>query len=786
MEFIPGKSLEQLVREHPMGAREAAQYTRQIAEAVQHAHDHGVLHRDLKPSNILVDADEQPRITDFGIARIAGTETTTSRSAQLTRTGQSLGSPGYAAPEQALAGVAEVRTDVYGLGALLYHLLTGRPPFQGPTLDAILMQLRENDPLSPRRLNPSVPRDLETICLKCLHKQPEGRYVSATAVAEDLSRFLDGNPIFARPLSSLGKAWRWTRRHPGIAALLTIIALLIAGIVVGSLALARHQSRMEHRSSLLSEARSLRQMRFAGTRNDALLKLSQAWAIAPSAEIRNEVIACLALPEISAMRLGNVKPPPRPKLTLPAVPEGAMIALDDARQRVAVAVPESGSLRILSSKDGRVLFTCEHPQAITSVDWSGDLIATGCDNRFIYIWDDHGKLKHRLSGHQATPVQVRFRPRSQELVSTARDVYVRLWHAARGEEILRRETAHQPHTSLWWSADGRHLHAATDTGKVESYDFHASPCMQLLSPPQEEPHTENLGSADLSADGRLAFVVDEEMARVWDFARGRLIQQIPRVPGQWLGGQFSPDGSQLWTCGWSHELSTHAIQRSKVGRLTISPPQVRLSGHGSLLRDMSADGQRLVLSNNGAGKFIVASADGGKALMLDHPGTLATAIDPAGRWVITTSYQTSGARLWSLPEGRLLRTLCEKDTVMQAVALGREQVIFQTSGRARVFKTSDWTEERGMPEKLRLTCMAASTDGRLLAVVGENDVRLLETQTFAETMRLTLPAHVGWLGECHLVFDSDASHLLIHTALGSVVRWDLEAMDAELGRMGMN
>jgi len=774
MELVAGKSLEQLVREHPMEAHEAARCVQQVAQAIQHAHEHHVLHRDLKPSNILMDIDGSPRITDFGIARIVGGDTTTNRNAHLTRTGQSLGSPGYAAPEQALHGQADARTDVYGLGALLYHLLTGRPPFQGPTLEAILVQVRENDPLSPRRLNPTVPRDLETICLKCLRKQPESRYATAADVADDLNCFLEGKPILARPTGAPGKLWRWARRHPGIAALLLIISFLTAGIIGGSLQVARHQAQLEHRAALLSEARTLRQTRVAGSRNEALQKLLQAWAIEPSTEIRNEAVACLALPELGHLRQGTATPLNDP-----------LRALDDTGQRVASATPGSGELRILSKADGRLLFTCSHPLPISSVDWSGDLIATGCENRFIYIWNDKGELKHRLSGHQSTPVHVAFRPRSQELASTSRDIYVRLWHAARGEEILRRELDHQPHSALWWSADGKILHAAIGNGRSEDFPFDRAPALDLLTPTQEEPHTENLGSAHLSADGTLAVVSDEQSARVWDFHQGRLVHEIAKPAGQWLIGRFSPDARHLWLCGWSHEFMSYPVLRDEARVATLGPPGPPLFGPGNLLRDATADGSQIVLSNNALGEFIIGSLSTGAMLRLKHPGTLSTVIDPLGRWLITTSYQTKGARVWSLPEGKLTRTLCKNDTVMQTVLLGGERLIVQTSGQSRVFRTTNWREERTLPDKLRLTCMTASSDGTLLAILGDNDIRLHETRSFAEMLRLTLPAHVGWLGECHLVFDADASHLLVHTALGSAARWDLHALRDELQNLGM-
>lgn len=790
MEYVPGQSLEQRVREHPLPSQDAARCVRQVAQALQHAHDHGVLHRDLKPSNILLDKNSQPRITDFGIAHIATTDTASAPAANLTRTGQALGSPGYAAPEQALKGQAEARTDVYGLGALLYHLLTGRPPFQGPTLDAILMQLRDADPVSPRRLNPSVPTDLETICLKCLHKQPEGRYATAEAVAEDLGRYLDGQVIQARPAAVWTKGWRWAQRNRAFAAMIAAIALLVVAFIGSSLAFARHQARMEHRASLLSDARSLRQLRLAGSQTNALRQLQAAWAIAPSPEIRNEAIACLALPEMSAMRREPLAVPPENEATRliagwADIKPGSLLELDDDHKRVAIAEPDTTTLRVLSIEDRRVLFTCQHPARITSLDWGGDLIATACENRFIYIWDDQGQLKHRLSGHQAIPVRVRFRPHSQELCSTASDQYVRIWHAARGVEIVRRELEHEPHSSLWWSADGRRLFAATAHGGMEVYDYQPSPCLELLAPPQEEPHTENLGSADLSVDGNLAVVIDEETSRVWDFSEGRMARRLPKVHGQWMSALFSPDGRFLWTCGWAQELTEQSVTRTSGNVVQFGVPRTLLPGQGSLLRDVSTDGRMLVLSNNGTGQFQVFMRETGKLVRLKHPGTLATAIGPEGTWIATSSYQSPGAKIWSLPSGKLIQTICAKETVMQALASPDNRLIVQTSERKCVFDARTWTLERTLPGSLRLTSMSLSPDGKRLATVGDNDIGLLDTQTYAEVMRLTPPAHAGWLGECHATFSGDGTQLLVHTALGTVMRWDLKALSTRLSALNM-
>jgi eukaryotic-like serine/threonine-protein kinase len=814
MDYIPGRSLEQIVREHPMTAQSAAECVQKVANALQHAHEHGVLHRDVKPSNILMDVEGDPRITDFGIARIISTETTTNRRAELTRTGQSLGSPGYAAPEQALHGKADARTDVYGLGALLYHLLTGRPPFQGPTLDAILVQLRESDPLSPRKLNPAVPRDLETICLKCLRKLPDARYSTAAAVADDLARFLAGKPILARPLSLFGKSWRVARRYPALASMIVLTVLLIVGMIGGSLAFARHQQQLEKRTALVSEARSLRQSHLAGSRTDALQKLHTAWAIAPSADIRNEIIACLALPEMSAPQRVEKMVAPDPTRSadgsrvaifegtdlivrdvangketarLSGQTPGSLVKLDDHGTRVAIAAPQSRDLRLINVADGKLLATCKHLDTISSVDWSGQMIATGCENRFIYIWDTQGKMHHRLSGHEGIPIRVSFRPRSQELMSTSRDVHVRLWHAARGVEIARLDMPHQPHTSLWWSDDGARFIAATEKGGAEIYSVFSSSVMQLLAPPDDEPHTENFGSAALDATGLVAAVADEASLRVWDFHQGRLAAEFTGNPSQWRSALFSSGSKpQLWTCGWDELLTSRLLMRDPRGLLTLGQRVEHRPERGQILRCCSPDGRVIVLSNNSLGQFIVFWPETQKILQLAHPGNLAALLSHDQTWLLTTSYQSHGAKIWSLPDGKLLREICPEDTIIQAaLSPDGKRLLLNTGKRGRLIHTTDWTEQPIPLGDLQLESMAFSTDGRYLATLGDDHIRLRDPHTFTDRVRLTLPAHVGWLGHGHLVFNADSSTLILHTALGSVVRWDLKALAQELSAAGI-
>ncbi|HUJ44744.1 MAG TPA: protein kinase, partial [Opitutaceae bacterium] len=227
MDLVAGHDLAGLCAGRPLPARRAAELLRLLAGAVHYAHQRGVVHRDLKPSNVLIDEDGRPRIADFGLAKRLGA------AEGATLTGQMLGSPSYAAPEQAAGRTAEIGTasDIYGLGALFYHLLTGRAPFNAATPTETLRLVLDTDPASPRLLNPSLPRDLETICLTCLAKEPGRRYATAAEVAADAERFLADRPIRARPPSALYRMRKFTRRHRiGVVAVAAVLLALLAGL----------------------------------------------------------------------------------------------------------------------------------------------------------------------------------------------------------------------------------------------------------------------------------------------------------------------------------------------------------------------------------------------------------------------------------------------------------------------------------------------------------------------------------------------------------------------------
>ncbi len=251
-DYVEGVTLEQWLKSRPVAPREAAQLCLQIADALAHAHEHGVIHRDLKPSNILMDATDKPHITDFGLARREAGEVS------ITVDGVVLGTLFYMSPEQAKGKShhADRRSDVYSLGIILYQMLTGDVPFKGEK-QMVILQVQTEEPVPPRRLYATISRDLETICLKCLEKSPEKRYQSAADLSAELKRFIAGSPIKARPVGHVSRTWRWAKRNPAVASLSAAVVLALLGGIAGisywaSVAASERQQAVRSLVSVLS------------------------------------------------------------------------------------------------------------------------------------------------------------------------------------------------------------------------------------------------------------------------------------------------------------------------------------------------------------------------------------------------------------------------------------------------------------------------------------------------------------------------------------------------------
>ena len=371
MDYIDGSTLADLARAQPLPGGRAAGIAREIAVAVQHAHERGVLHRDLKPSNIIIDSTGAPRITDFGLAKLLDSD------ANLTLTAQALGSPAYMSPEQARHGPVTAASDVYSMGAVLYHLLTGRPPFQGDSVATVLAQVENTEPLAPRGLNPSLPADLQNICLKCLQKNPTHRYATARSLADDLARFLAGKPVDARPISKLAVISRWSRRHPALAGLWAALAALAIISTIAALSVQRANVRATAslRESLLAQARSTRLAALPGHRARVFAAVSRAMALRPGpAErvlLRSEIMSSLSLLDARF----------EPMRTLPSIPDFTRVTFDAEHELCAHAGPQ-GPVIVCRLHDGVELhrFHCA-PRRVWNV------IAFSPDRRFLLIRD---------------------------------------------------------------------------------------------------------------------------------------------------------------------------------------------------------------------------------------------------------------------------------------------------------------------------------------------------------------------------------------------------------------
>jgi eukaryotic-like serine/threonine-protein kinase len=455
--YVPGPSLEQWLRhqESPASGRWAAQLVAALARAIDHAHERGILHRDLKPANIMMYAPEcahdgptsraweegdveswVPRICDFGMAKLREVDGDETRSRIV------CGSPAYMAPEQAEARQSEIAaaTDVYGLGAVLYQILTGRPPFAGNSDLETLSRVVGEEPAAPRKLRPGLPRDLETICLKCLAKNPCQRYSSAAALADDLERYLDGRPIQARPVAAWERCWRWARRHPALAAL---VSALIAGVAAGIAGLIWHDTRLAQVNEKLgvalidaeSNAReaSVQKSRVEG--HERLLKRQLAVD-----QVFGAQQAMTAKDFERALRMLRAA---EPEFGAPGNREFAWSFLRErAREQFEVLNGPSALIwHIVAAPDDRTLAVCD-------------------DAGGIQLWDLHtGEHRSLQLGRNYSIYHAAFSPDGRELaVATTNGGESFLWDVASG--CLRGAlpgSAHKSVSAIVFSSDSRRL-----------------------------------------------------------------------------------------------------------------------------------------------------------------------------------------------------------------------------------------------------------------------------------------------------------------------------------------
>jgi WD40 repeat protein/Flp pilus assembly protein TadD len=534
----------------------------QVAEALAHAHGQGILHRDIKPSNLLLDMQGTVWVTDFGLAK-------SEDAGGLTQTGDLVGTLRYMAPER-FNGKSDPRSDLYGLGVTLYELLTLRPAFAESDHNRLLQRVLHDEPSRPRKLNPEVPRDLETVVLKAIAKEPGQRYASAAELADDLRRFLGDRPVRARRASATERLWRWVRRNPALAAALSVVAVLLLTVAAVTswdawrLHGEQQATRRELYGALVAQARASRRSRTAGQRFDSLATLEQATQLARQLqlpeedflELRNEVIACLALPDMRMAREWD------------GWPEGSVgFDFDDQLERYARA-DRQGNVTVRRVADDAEI--CHFPSGLRA----GPQPWLSPDGRSVLLSHASGWKLWQLAGPEPRPflggetfITGAFSRDSRHAALAHGDGSISVYDLPSGR-LLRRLAPGPVPDRLAFHPDGRQLAVTgqclvqvrdVDTGKV---------CTEFR-------HPTAFGDVTWHPDGKtLAAIGADQIIHLWDVATGKPTVQLEGCRS-WVNLTFNRAGDLLASNGWE---ATLRLWDPRTGRQLFQVRANRLGG----------------------------------------------------------------------------------------------------------------------------------------------------------------------------------------------------------------
>ncbi len=832
MEYIEGRSLAELVQEHPLPPPQAAAYVADVARGIDYAHQRQIFHRDLKPSNILIDGHGKARITDFGLAKSERIDPI------ISQTGAIIGTPSYMPPEQASGEGKNVTaaSDVYGIGATLYHLLTGRPPFQAATALETVLQVLDRDPLPARRVNPAVPPDLDAICWKCLQKDVNKRYATAAELADDLEAFLAGRPVSARAPSLGEKLWKWSRRRPAWAAGLAAAAALLAAIIVGTIAARELQLRgVAEREREVAERETLRAA--------AAEQLSRRFLYFAQMNLANA-----ALEESHVQRAVSLLEPYRVDA---AQPDLLRVAPSDLRgfewyhlwdrshsdrftfrhedAVLALALSPDGTEMAAACSDGTVklwnlatrtfrLSIDAHAGGALAAAISPDAqrLVTGGRDGLVKIWDfDTGELLESLEGHTQQVTAIAFHPDGILFATASYDRSIKVWRLADGQEVATL-TGHQDRvTCLAFHPAGDLLASGAIDQTVKLWRLDS---FQLLR--ETANGSGPILAVAFSLDGRrLATGSFDGTARLWDVESLDLVTESAHYGGNIMGIEFAPDGESLLIGGTDQacrlldsntfgEIAAYSGHTRAIRTVRFLPggdqflsagtdgavklweirDRVPLQGHEHWVYSVacSPDGKQIASGSSDQTIRVWNAANGAVNVLRGHTGTVRTVAFLADDNLLAASgsardeqgLRSGAANIWNVQTGALVSSLPAVPTLVQCMAVapdGQHLALGFGQGRSEVhlYDVSDPANPRlqatWRAQEAGVTQMTFSPDGQWLAVAGlDSTLQLLETPT--GNLLKTLRGHQGV--PQGLAFSPDGRLLAAADNTGIVTLWD--------------
>ncbi len=748
MEYVEGKSLEDMIYEHPLPARAAVEYVRTVARTVNYAHSQGVVHRDLKPSNILIADNNQPRITDFGVARTVGGEM------QIGGRDNIVGTPEYMSPEQSLGGDAASLppTDIYSLGALLYALLTGRPPFQTESLMDTLVQVRTKRPVSPRLLNHKIPLDVETICLKCLRKEAEKRYTTAADLADDLDRFLEGKPIVARPVSRGEKLARMCRRNPAIALLsvggMALTLTLISAQMFANSKLNHVNEKLNQTVGALDRSRdrlrgalkSANESRINGERLLYLADIREAGRAWNNGDKRQMLLSLErqrpgeGQDDFRGTEWGFLWNHARIASRAVARNEQALYFVCYSPDGEAITTAgEDAVIRIYNAATFREEFAIKTGQGeVNGLAYSpdGTILASAGDNGTISLWRLNAASGgvdriQQIVAHEFQVYNIAFTPDGRKLVSTGRDPSIRIWDVKTGQSLGTLTGHERSAGSIAMSSDGRVLVSASHDGTIVLWDIESQSMIR-----QADPRIGRLTSVGLSPDDSLLVISSiERTIQVMTVPSLEVTHEFKHMDGV-QRSLFTPDGTavvaadlggviRIWPLSDNRamqgtsigipNLRTWKAHRDRIYAMAISP-------HGDKMLSVGSDGRLL--------ESVIGSDSPNWMLQKDEGSIVAMEFTAQGSRLVTIDGRH--VEVWNPEDGSLLRRLEQPDDGLKSVATCSTGATLAVGGNYGVihiwrdqFDEAKTTMHIG--DKFNVDELALSPNGEYLAAVERTD-----------------------------------------------------------------